>query len=126
MVVSVNVAFQTRDPLQGVSERIRRAIAQANFYTEQIERLVEVCKRLKLKTERKAYKPEAWAHLAIPSHKVALYVRDVLETAKIAAMRASWKKYGWEMLAITNRKIDALTDEQLAAQLTAALEEVRK
>jgi hypothetical protein len=118
--------FSTVNPPAGLTESVRRALAQANVETEPILRLVAACKKLKLKTVSPVNRTDCWAHIGIPNLMVAIYIRDFLETSRISRERNNWERHGWKMLAITNPQIGRLSDEQLVSQLKAALVESGK
>src|SRR5688572_5439703 len=94
------LAFRTRDPLQGVSERVRRAVSQADLDAPHLLKLLRVCKQAKVTAESPTLQADAWAHVGLPAHKVVIYVREFNETARVAKQRASWERYGWKLIFV--------------------------
>ncbi len=119
-------AFQITDAPVSVTERVRRAIGQADVSTVQIRRILAAVERLRLKAEAPVYLNDCWAHVGIPKLKVAIYSKLSLDHAQVATERELWKSHGWVMLAICQRKVAKLSDENLTEQLRLALVELGK
>lgn len=119
-------AFQTRTEPNGITERVRRALGQADIVGAPIRRIIAAAERLKLTATAPAHQKDCWAHVGIEKLKVAIYGKENLEYQQAASERALWEQHGWAMLAISRRKISRLSDDQLVEQLRLALVELGK
>jgi hypothetical protein len=90
------------------------------------KRIIEACKKLKLKPVSPCYLEDVACHVGIPHLKVSFFLRHVLETAKVLEMRKRWEKHGWLNIAVSHRQLEPLTDEQLVAHLESGLVELGK
>jgi len=113
--------FLASMPWAKCDERVRRAIGQSNVEHPCIIRVLEACKRLKFKAESPGFLKDCWAHIAIPKEKIAIYVRDFLESTRIEKERLKWQAHGWRMLAVTHKNLDRLSDADLDKHLKEAV-----
>lgn len=120
------LAFQIKDQPKGITERVRRAIGQADISVPGVQRLITAIESLKLKATAPIHYNDCWAHVGIEKLRVAIYTKEHLEYAKVEFERELWEKRGWVLLAIARRSINRMTDEQLTAQLKEALVELGK
>jgi len=120
------LAFQTKNPPEGIDDATRRALCQLDVSVDHVVRLIKACERLGLKPDAPVYKQGAVAHVGIPSHKVAIHAQHYTETGKIIKSRSAWERHGWKLLSITARQIARMTDDEIAEQLKMALAELGK
>lgn len=118
--------FQIEDPYPGASSTVRRALKQMNYEAPYVNRTIEACKVLKLKTECPAWRGEATAHLAIPSRKVAIYFRHFGDNQRIVAMKERWEAQGWKMFAVAPGQVEGIPAANLTKHLETALKEAGK
>ena len=120
------LAFRIAGEPRGLTERIRRAIGQADVGVEPIRRLIASVERLKLKPKFPVYLTDAWAHVGIERLKIAIYTKEHLEYGKVAFERRQWEGHGWTLIAISHRQINLMSNEDLTEQLRLALVELGK
>ena len=116
--------FMASDPFAGADPRLRRSLSQMDLTTSYIVRTLAACKALKMKAKAPCYEGEALAHIGIPSKKVAIYFRNVLDSQRLNKVRAEWEAVGWKLLAVVTGDIISTNDEDLKAQLAVALKEL--
>jgi hypothetical protein len=118
--------FVTEDRYPGATPNTRRALTQADLNAYTVRKLRDAAKVAKLKIEVPGWKPAAWAHVGIPSKKVAIVIIGSNLTLKAQSLRDSWSKYGWRCLCIPRYLVDKAMVDVLAKDLLDAIEEVGK
>lgn len=120
-----NSVFMAVDPYPGLNPKLRRAISQVDFDAPYIAKCLEACTLLKLKAVTPVYKPDVWAHVGIPSLKLAIYFRNVYDGQRIDRDRALWKAHGWSMLFALTDSVAEMTAQEMASNLDKALKGTR-
>ncbi len=118
--------FQSKDPYPGASASVRRALSQMNFQCPAVQRTAAACRALKLNPSVPVYKGDAFAHIGIPSKKVAIYFSSSGNRGPIEIQREAWKKIGWEALSVVNSAIERTPDSALQEHLKSAIDELGK
>ncbi len=109
-----------------ISVSVRRSIGMIDLESPSLIRLQGVCGKLKLKWESPIAFRKCYAHIGIPSRRVAIFIRTCTDFAKFKSITAEWKSCmpEWKVLFATNSQIDQMTDDEISAHLTSAIKEV--
>jgi hypothetical protein len=118
--------FVTGDKYPGANSNTKRALAAADLGAPSVTKLREAAKLAKLKVEFPVWKESAWAHVGIPSKKVAVAILPSHLTQKSQLYRESWGRFGWKCLCVSKADVDSSTADCLATELVAAIAEVTK
>lgn len=119
------MAFQIKDT-EDMTERVRRAIGQADVDAPRIQRLIAAVESSGHEVEAPISLKDCWAHLGVRKLKLVIYSKEHLEYPKIEFERRLWESHGWKLIAIAGRKINTMSDESLRAQFKLALAELGK
>jgi hypothetical protein len=118
--------FVTRDLYPGADTNTKRALSQADLDAPVVRKLRDAAKVAKLKADVPGWKESAWAHVSIPSKKVAIVVISSNLTTKTQGFRDAWAKYGWQCFCIPKAAAGKATVEALAGDLLSAIGEIAK
>ena len=113
--------FESTSP-PNVSREAVRILCHMDQKSSSIIHLKEAIALLKLRCQSPGWvKPDAVAHVAIPSLKVAVWIRSPSHTPNyIETRRKVWEKIGWKMLHVMSIKLKLTS----AAEIAKALKEV--
>ena len=115
--------FVTKDQYPGADSKTKRCLAQADLECPSVTKLLEATKAAKLKIDSPGWMPSAWAHVSIPSKKVAIVVINSSLSTRSQGFRDTWGKYGWRCFCITKTIINKASVDQLAADLLGAIQD---
>lgn len=118
--------FLTADKYAGASSNIKRALTQADHDAPQVLKLIEAVQFAKLKVSAPVWRENAWAHVGITSHKIAITVLPSHLSQQSQRFRESWAKYGWRCFCVSKTDVEQSTLDKLAKELLAAIDEVKK
>lgn len=113
--------FQAEERYPGATMLIKRALAQVNLDSQQVQRVLAACKAAKLKAQSPIYDDVNWAHIGIPAKKVCIFLQSCGVRDRMDAKREGWKRVGWTMLSVTFSGVDRLTDDLLVKHLGDAV-----
>lgn len=86
-----------------------------------LKKLCEASAALGLKYESPIFFKDCYAHFGIPSKKVAVFMRQSLDTAQFNRIRRAWEASpignGWSLLFTTTRQLEQMSPEDLAKNL---------
>lgn len=118
--------FQMRFPGPEISTSVKRSLGAMDLQNKTLLRIKAACERLKLKCEIPFYLPTCYAHICIPSKKLAIWMRQSRDSAQFKKIKDSFDGTGWQVFLITTRQIDQITDDDLTAQLGDAVRGMSK
>ena len=113
--------FLTEERYPGADTNTKRALGQADLNAHAVQKLKEAAKLAKLKADSPSWKESAWAHIGIPSKKVAIVMMGSHLTTKSQGVRDSWSRFGWRCFVIPKHTVDNATVEDLARDLLSAI-----
>ena len=109
--------FQTRFPGPEISTSVKRSIGAMDLQSPALLKIRAACERLKLKYETPFYLENCCAHIAIPSVKLAIWLRQSKDSAQWARVKAAFEGSGWRVIFTTTRQIEEMRDDELSAQI---------
>lgn len=118
--------FMVADPYPGASTNVRRALAAMKRFPC-MDRVTEAARALGVEAKSPFWLRDCWAQIGFPKLKVAVFFPPNRgNTTIVNPHREAWEKAGWQLLVVGKQDVDRTGDEQLRADLKAALDSVKK
>lgn len=117
--------FRTAFPGNDVNTTVRRSLSALDMENPALKKLCEASEAIGVKYESPIYFSDCYAHFGAPSKKVAIFMRQSLDTAQFSRIRGMWEgsKYakGWNLLFTTTRQIEQSRIEDLQKNLESMM-----
>lgn len=117
--------FQAGERFPGADKGITRGLALLKMEKPAIKRVVEAAKATKLPIKAPFWVSNAWAHVAFPTKKVCIMLRNGTDRRRFNEFTERWKAHGWTMLGVAEYNIEKVNDEQLVVHLKDALKDLK-
>ncbi len=105
--------FVEKPKWPGASARIKRCLTTVDLECPALKMVIQAAGRLRLTAEAPAWKPQAWAHVGIPSKKLAIVFMQRIEDSLVEKHKKAWAQYGWRCIGASREKIANATLAQV-------------
>lgn len=117
--------FMTKFPGDDVSTSVRRSLGAMDLGNPALKKLCDAADEGGLKYESPIYFNDCYAHFGIPSKRVAVFMRQSLDTAQFNRIKRQWEASSigknWVLMFTTTRQIEGLTVAELVKNLESQI-----